>query len=111
MPNLLLLDQKGDWNAAGLNVCMYWEREEKGADYIPMVPTSAVEGDGVGNLMVYIAQYAQKYLRKRIAYIDSVEATVMEVKEMPGLGTTIDVILVSRLSLLRFNAARIIFYL
>jgi translation initiation factor 5B len=77
-----------------LNVCLYWENDGTG-EYISMVPTSAVTGDGVGNLMAYLAMYAQENLRERIAFNEHLDCTVLEVKSMAGLGTTIDVVLVN----------------
>jgi translation initiation factor 5B len=60
-----------------------------------MVPTSAVTSDGIGNLMGLIVDIAQTILAKRISYSKELQCTVMEVKEIPGLGTTIDVCLVN----------------
>lgn len=60
-----------------------------------MVPTSAHTSDGIGNLMALIVDFAQTMLAKRISYSRELQCTVMEVKEIPGLGTTIDVCLVN----------------
>lgn len=60
-----------------------------------MVPTSAHTSDGIGNLMALIVDFAQTMLVKRISYSRELQATVMEVKEIPGLGTTVDVCLVN----------------
>jgi translation initiation factor 5B len=88
---------------------MYWENKDT-TEYISMIPTSAMSGDGVGNLMAYICYYAQTYLKDRITFHERLDCTVLEVcyyyclivltnilqvKSLPGLGTTIDVILVN----------------
>ncbi|CAJ0942396.1 unnamed protein product, partial [Mesorhabditis belari] len=80
----------------GLNVCLSNDKKKMAdPDYIPMVPTSAYCGDGIGNLMAFIAEMAQSKYSDRLAFIEELDATVMEVKAIPGLGTTIDVILVN----------------
>ena len=82
-----------DFSQEGINVAPYWENRDAN-EYVPMVPTSAFLGDGVGNIMAYLAMYAQQHLRERLTYVESLQCTVLEVKSLPGLGTTIDVILV-----------------
>uniref|UniRef100_A0A914CAC0 Eukaryotic translation initiation factor 5B n=1 Tax=Acrobeloides nanus TaxID=290746 RepID=A0A914CAC0_9BILA len=64
-------------------------------EYISMVPTSAFLGDGIGNLMAYIVEFTQARLAKKLTFCDELDCTVMEVRSLPGLGTTIDVILVN----------------
>lgn len=78
----------------GVNVAMAPENPDP-SEYISMVPTSAFLGDGIGNLMAYIVQESQTRLAEKLAYCEELECTVMEVKALPGLGTTIDVILVN----------------
>lgn len=63
--------------------------------YISLVPTSAVTGEGMGNLLSLIVENCQNRLAKRLMYSDELQATVLEVKAIPGLGTTIDCILVN----------------
>eukprot|EP00057_Strongylocentrotus_purpuratus_P031041 XP_783409.3 PREDICTED: eukaryotic translation initiation factor 5B [Strongylocentrotus purpuratus] len=63
--------------------------------YISLVPTSAISGDGMGNLMALIVTLSQTLLAKRIAFSEMLQCTTLEVKSLPGLGTTIDVILVN----------------
>ncbi|KJH48202.1 putative translation initiation factor aIF-2 [Dictyocaulus viviparus] len=47
------------------------------------------------NLMSYIVSATQLYHADKLSFSEELEATVMEVKAIPGLGTTIDVILVN----------------
>ena len=49
----------------------------------------------MGNLIALICDITQTMLVKRVAFSPLLRATVMEVKAIPGLGTTIDVILVN----------------
>jgi len=77
-----------------LNASLFYENPDP-RSYISMVPTSAATGDGMGNLMALIVELTQTALRNRLVYADELHATVLEVKAIPGYGTTIDVILVN----------------
>ncbi|TKR78187.1 hypothetical protein L596_019037 [Steinernema carpocapsae] len=77
-----------------LNVVLA-NKNDNPEEYFSMVPTSAFMGDGIGNLMSHIVTQCQTTLAERIAFSEELECTVMEVKAIPGLGTTIDVILVN----------------
>ncbi|CAB3402409.1 unnamed protein product [Caenorhabditis bovis] len=77
----------------GINVTL--SNKQKDDDFVCMVPTSAALGDGVGNLMAFIVNQTQTKYAEKLAYCEELDATVMEVKAIPGLGTTIDVILVN----------------
>lgn len=82
-------------NEQSLNAALYYENPDI-RSYVSLVPTSAVTGDGMGNLINLISHYCQLMLHKRLIFQpDKLEATVLEVKALPGLGTTIDVILVN----------------
>ncbi|EFO26683.2 elongation factor Tu GTP binding domain-containing protein [Loa loa] len=78
----------------GVNVVMANENRDLN-EYISMVPTSAFLGDGIGNIMAHIVSDSQNRLAEKLAYCEELDCTVMEVKSLPGLGTTIDVILVN----------------
>lgn len=77
-----------------LNAAIFYENPDP-RSYVSMVPTSAATGDGMGNLMALIVELTQTALAKRLMYTDELQATVLEVKAIPGYGTTIDVILVN----------------
>lgn len=49
----------------------------------------------MGNLLALLINACQGPLAKRLMYSDELQATVLEVKALPGLGTTIDCILVN----------------
>ncbi|ELT89509.1 hypothetical protein CAPTEDRAFT_154149 [Capitella teleta] len=78
----------------GLNTALFCENKNP-KEYISLIPTSAHTGDGIGNLIALICELTQNLLAKRLAFSEELQATVMEVKAIHGLGTTIDVILVN----------------
>lgn len=85
-----------------------------------LIPTSAHSGDGMGNLIGLLVELTQTMLARRLAHCDELRAQVMEVRQfylnfcspfqslktrsrllraqvkaLPGMGTTIDVILIN----------------
>lgn len=78
----------------GMNAALFYENPDP-KTFISMVPTSAITGEGMGNLLMLVVQYSQKQLAKRLMYSETLQATVLEVKAIPGLGTTIDTILIN----------------
>ncbi|CAH0560682.1 unnamed protein product [Brassicogethes aeneus] len=78
----------------GFNAALFYENPDM-RSYVSLVPTSAITGEGMGNLLALIVEFCQTKLPKRLMYSDELQATVLEVKAIPGLGTTIDVILVN----------------
>lgn len=82
-------------NQEGLNAALFFENPDV-RSYISLVPTSAMSGDGMGNLINLLVSYSQTMLHKKLVYDPNrLECTVLEVKAIPGLGTTMDVILVN----------------
>ncbi len=62
---------------------------------IPIVPCSGVTGEGIGELLLLIVGYAQKFLKDKLE-LDlegRAEGNILEVKEEKGLGKTLNVIL------------------
>uniref|UniRef100_A0A0N5C472 Eukaryotic translation initiation factor 5B n=1 Tax=Strongyloides papillosus TaxID=174720 RepID=A0A0N5C472_STREA len=78
----------------GLNISLAKDNKDV-KEYISVIPTSAFLGDGIGNIMGYVCNYTQNYLPGKIAFNNELECFVMEVRAIPGLGTTIDVILLN----------------
>lgn len=78
----------------GMNAALFYDNPDP-RKYISMVPTSAITGEGMGNLLMLVVQFSQNQLAKRLMYSETLQATVLEVKAIPGLGTTIDVILIN----------------
>ncbi|XP_023820148.1 eukaryotic translation initiation factor 5B isoform X2 [Oryzias latipes] len=78
----------------GLNAALFYENKDP-RTFVSLVPTSAHSGDGMGNLIALLVDLTQTMLARRLAHCDELRAQVMEVKALPGMGTTIDVILIN----------------
>lgn len=78
----------------GLNAALFYENPDP-RSYVSLVPTSAITGEGMGNLLYLIIESSQSWLAKRLMYSEELLATVLEVKAITGLGTTIDCILIN----------------
>ncbi|KAL5237484.1 hypothetical protein ACI65C_004894 [Semiaphis heraclei] len=78
----------------GLNAALFFENPDP-KSYVSLVPTSAITGEGMGNLLDLIVENCQTHLYKRLVFSTELQATVLEVKAITGLGTTIDTILVN----------------
>lgn len=78
----------------GLNAALYYDNPDP-RTYVNLVPTSAITGEGIGNLLFLIVEICQSWIAKRLMYSEDLLATVLEVKAIPGLGTTIDAILIN----------------
>ncbi|KAJ1667812.1 eukaryotic translation initiation factor 5B [Coemansia sp. RSA 1813] len=76
----------------GLNAKLYYENKDF-AKYVSLVPTSAITGEGIPDLLALLVSLTQTRMSKQLMYISELECTVLEVKVIEGLGTTIDVIL------------------
>ncbi|KAF1949727.1 hypothetical protein CC80DRAFT_598721 [Byssothecium circinans] len=61
--------------------------------YVSVVPTSAHTGEGIPDMIKLIIKLTQERMTNNLMYLSEVECTVLEVKVIEGLGTTIDVIL------------------
>jgi len=73
------------------------ERFDKVSDFtrtVAIVPVSAKTGEGVSELLSVLVGLTQQYLRARLKVTKGpAKGTVLEVKEEPGLGTTINAII------------------
>jgi len=74
------------------------ERFDRVEDYtkqIAIIPTSAKTGEGIAELLMVLTGMAQKYLEQGLRYDveGKAKGTVLEVKEVKGLGKTLDVII------------------
>jgi len=74
------------------------ERFDRVDDYtkqIAIIPCSAKIGVGLGELLMVLTGLAQKYMEKslKIDVSGPVKGTILEVKEVEGLGKTMDVII------------------
>jgi len=81
-------------NERGLNCALWWENEDlKSA--VSIIPTSAWTGEGVPDLLHVILKFSQTLMYNKITRKDELQCTVLDVKNIDGLGTTCDVILVN----------------
>jgi len=77
-----------------INGELYWNNDNE-EEYVSIVPTSAITGEGVPDILGYIIKYCQSTIEKRIIKSNDFKATCLEVKKIEGLGSTIDIILVN----------------
>jgi translation initiation factor 5B len=76
----------------GLNSALYYENKNF-ARNVSLVPTSAITGEGVPDMILLLVNLTQQRMSDRLMYLSELECTVLEVKVIEGLGTTIDVVL------------------
>lgn len=76
----------------GLNSELYYQNKNVSRN-VSIVPTSAVTGEGVPDLLYLLLELTQTRMSKQLMYLSNLEATILEVKVIEGLGTTIDVVL------------------
>ncbi|CAH8253045.1 unnamed protein product [Arabidopsis lyrata] len=92
--NMKLHQVKTQFQEQGLNSMLYYKNREMG-ETISIVPTSAISGEGVPDLLLLLVQWAQKTMVEKLTYVDKVQCTVLEVKVIEGHGITVDVVLVN----------------
>lgn len=91
-------DAKVQLQEQGVNSNLYWEMGDEdwtNSDFIPLVPTSAVTGEGVQDVLMLLCQMAQRKIWKQLMWCANLQATVLEVKAIDGLGMTVDVLVVN----------------
>jgi translation initiation factor 5B len=76
----------------GLNAVLYYDNKNF-ARNVSLVPTSAITGEGVPDMIMLLVNLTQKRMSDSLMYLSELECTVLEVKVIEGLGTTIDVVL------------------
>ncbi|KAI9850198.1 MAG: hypothetical protein M1838_006007 [Thelocarpon superellum] len=76
----------------GFNAELYYENKSM-ARNVSLVPTSAHTGEGIPDMLKLLVQLTQERMTNKLMYLSEVECTVLEVKVIEGLGTTIDVVL------------------
>jgi translation initiation factor 5B len=76
----------------GLNAVLYYENKNF-AKNVSLVPTSAITGEGIPDMIMLLVNLTQQRMSDRLMYLSELECTVLEVKVIEGLGTTIDVVL------------------
>src|SRR6185312_8793646 len=78
----------------GLNSVLYYENKNF-AKYVSIVPTSAITGEGIPDMLMLLVNLTQSRMSNQLMYLTEVECTVLEVKVIEGLGTTVDVVLIN----------------
>ncbi|XP_050211250.1 eukaryotic translation initiation factor 5B [Mercurialis annua] len=78
----------------GLNTELYYKNKDMGETF-SIVPTSAISGEGIPDMLLLLVQWTQKTMVEKLTYSNEVQCTVLEVKVIEGHGTTIDVVLVN----------------
>ena len=81
-------------NEQSLNVALYWDNDDPGST-VSVVPTSAITGEGVPDLLRVVLSLTQQRLAAKLMFGYNLQCTVLEVKVVEGLGATLDVILVN----------------
>lgn len=76
----------------GFNSELYYENKSM-AKNVSLVPTSAHTGEGIPDMLKLLVTLTQERMTNKLMYLSEVECTVLEVKVIEGLGTTIDVVL------------------
>ena len=76
----------------GLNAVLYYDNKNF-ARNVSLVPTSAITGEGVPDMIMLLVNLTQQRMSDRLMYLSELECTILEVKVIEGLGTTIDVVL------------------
>jgi translation initiation factor 5B len=67
-----------------------YDRVRDFAKTVAVVPISAVTGEGIPDLLLVLAGLAQRYLADRlVTKAGPAKGVVLEVREMPGLGTSV----------------------
>lgn len=87
-----IYDVLGIFSRSGFNA----DRFDKITDFtstVAIVPTSAKTGEGIPELIMVLIGLTQQFLKKRLRTTEgSAKGTVLEVKEEPGLGLTLNTI-------------------
>ncbi|XP_050279329.1 eukaryotic translation initiation factor 5B [Quercus robur] len=92
--NMRLTQIVTQFKEQGLNTELYYKNKEMGETF-SIVPTSAISGEGIPDLLLLLVQWTQKTMVEKLTYSNDIQCTVLEVKVIEGHGTTIDVVLVN----------------
>jgi len=73
--------------------CDRFDRITNFREKIAAVPISAKTGEGVPELLALLTGLAQQFLKDRLTTTDQSKGVILEVKDVTGMGKTIDVII------------------
>jgi translation initiation factor 5B len=81
----------------GLNAALYYDnlKTEDLKSRISIIPTSAHTGEGIPDMLLLLVQLTQQMMAESLMFSSVLQCTILEVKVIEGLGTTIDCILVN----------------
>ncbi|KAI5187105.1 translation initiation factor 5B [Nematocida homosporus] len=80
--------------AEGLNTAIFLKNPDP-KSYISIVPTSAITGEGIGDLLSLLVNLVETRMLKRVKFAEQVECMVLESRSEEGKAPSIDVILSS----------------
>lgn len=81
-------------NERGMNCALYWDNKDLKST-VSIVPTSALTGEGVPDLLYMLLTLSQQLMASNLEIQSELQCTVIEVKNIEGHGTTIDVVLIN----------------
>ncbi|KAI5179687.1 translation initiation factor 5B [Nematocida sp. AWRm80] len=81
-----------DLSIEGFNSAIFFKNPNPKA-YVMIVPTSAVTGEGISDLLNVLVSLVEDRMLKRVKFEDKVECMVLETRSEEGKAPTIDVIL------------------
>merc|ERR1712100_949267 len=84
-------DTKTLFAERGMNSSLYYKNKDF-RNVVSIVPTSAVTGEGIPDLVMLLVQLTQKTLKEQLFLSPQLKCTILEIKVVEGLGTTADVI-------------------
>ena len=88
-----LYDIMGEFSRLGFSVDRF-DHIKEFTKTVAIVPTSAKTGEGITELLMVLVGLAQQYLKKRLQTTEGpAKGTILEVKEEPGLGLTLNTII------------------
>ncbi|KAL2945889.1 hypothetical protein AAZX31_U021600 [Glycine max] len=64
-------------------------------DMFSIVPTSAISGEGIPELLSLLVQWTQKTMAQKLTCSEKLQCTVLDVEVVEDHGTTIDFVLVN----------------
>jgi translation initiation factor 5B len=60
----------------GLNSMLYYKNREMG-ETISILPASAISGEGIPDLLLFLVQWAQKTMVEKLTYVDKVQVCLI----------------------------------
>merc|ERR1712137_418350 len=89
--NEMVEQTKTSFAERGFNSALYYKNKDF-RNVVSIVPTSAVTGEGIPDLLMLLVQLTQKMMTNQLYLSPELKCTVLEIKMVEGLGMTCDVI-------------------